>query len=120
MTDDTARVDVEGGTPPTPSVPATQTEPRPEQPSEPPPAPPSSGPLWGAPPPSDPSGSAGKASRGPGRAAWIGGAILIVIGVVLLVREFVPQLAFGTIWPLLSVAFGVALVILSLRPARRT
>ena len=54
-----------------------------------------------------------------GRTALVVGAALVVIGGLLLIREFVPAVTWSLIWPWASIALGVVLVVLSVRPARR-
>jgi hypothetical protein len=53
-----------------------------------------------------------------GRGPLIAGLVLIGIGAFFLLRELVPGLSWSTIWPWASVALGVVLIILSIRPAR--
>jgi len=43
----------------------------------------------------------------------IGGAILIVLGVLFLMDNFVPRFHFGDFWPLILIAVGVALLLKS-------
>ena len=43
----------------------------------------------------------------------IGGAILIVIGVLFLMDNFVPRFHFGDFWPLILIAIGVGLLLKS-------
>ena len=40
-----------------------------------------------------------------------GGAILIFIGVLLLLDNLVPRFDFGSYWPLILIAIGVAIII---------
>jgi hypothetical protein len=54
-----------------------------------------------------------------GRTALVVGAAFVVIGGLLLIREFVPEVTWSLIWPWASIALGVVLVVLSVRPARR-
>ncbi len=72
-------------------------------------------------PPATPEGWATPPPRasGDGRiiAAVIGG-ILILVGGALLVREFMPAVDLSTVWPVISIGFGVLLLILSVRPRR--
>lgn len=65
---------------------------------------------WATPPPR---------ASGDGRiiAAVIGG-ILILVGGAFLVREFMPAVDLSTVWPVISIGFGVLLLILSVRPRR--
>jgi hypothetical protein len=55
-----------------------------------------------------------------GRGALVVGLLLIGLGVLFLVREFVPGVDWSTIWPWGSVVLGVILLVLSIRPARDT
>lgn len=42
-----------------------------------------------------------------------GGAILIVIGVLFLMDNFIPRFHFGDFWPLILIAIGIALIMKS-------
>lgn len=53
--------------------------------------------------------------RDPGGALVVG-VILILLGAFFLLRQYVPQVDLGAVWPILAVAAGVGLVVLSLRP----
>jgi len=55
------------------------------------------------------------ASR-PARGGLTGGIVLIVIGGLFLVSQFVPGLDIGKLWPLILVAIGVSMI---LRTGRR-
>jgi phage shock protein C len=48
------------------------------------------------------------------RKGLIGGLVLITLGVLFLVDEFVPSLDFGDLWPFLLVVIGVGLLINSI------
>lgn len=50
-----------------------------------------------------------------GRGPLIAGLVFIGIGALLLVREFVPAIAWGTVWPWASIVLGVVLLGLSVR-----
>ncbi len=52
------------------------------------------------------------------RGPIIGGIILIAIGVLFLIREAVPGIDIGSLWPIASVVLGIGLVVLSIRPSR--
>ena len=54
-----------------------------------------------------------------GRTALVVGLALVAVGALLLIREFVPEVTWSLIWPWASIALGVLLVVLSVRPARR-
>lgn len=57
--------------------------------------------------------------RGPGDGAGarvVAGLALVVFGLILLVRHFVPWFGTGLLWPFVLLALGVALLA---RPARR-
>jgi len=45
-----------------------------------------------------------------------GGLILVIIGVIFLINEFVPSLNFGRLWPLILIAIGVGML---MRPSGR-
>jgi phage shock protein PspC (stress-responsive transcriptional regulator) len=47
------------------------------------------------------------------------GLILILIGAYFLLRQFVPQIDLGLVWPVLVVIVGVVLVLGAIRPGRR-
>jgi uncharacterized membrane protein len=54
---------------------------------------------------------------GDGRTASIViGAILILIGIGFLLREFIPQIDFDLFWPLVLVIVGVLVLVTALRP----
>ena len=48
------------------------------------------------------------------------GLLLIVIGGLFLVRQFVPALDFGLWWPIVAIGLGVVLVVAALAPSRRS
>ena len=50
------------------------------------------------------------------RGAVVFGVILVLVGAYLLVRQFAPAVDLSLVWPIASVALGVVLVILSVRP----
>lgn len=52
------------------------------------------------------------------RAAIVAGVILVLVGLAFLAQEFLPAFDLSVAWPAASVALGVVLVILSLRPKR--
>ncbi len=59
-----------------------------------------------------------RAARGSsGNGAIVFGAILVVVGALFLVRQFLPQLDFDLLWPVSAIILGVALVIGSVRRA---
>lgn len=45
------------------------------------------------------------------RRGWIGGLVLITLGLLFLIDEFIPCLGFGDLWPFLLVVIGVGLLI---------
>ena len=53
--------------------------------------------------------------RDPGGALVVG-VILILLGSFFLLRQYVPQVDLGAVWPVLAVVAGVGLIVLSLRP----
>ncbi len=66
-------------------------------------------------------GSPSSTPRAPNRpgdnnAALVLGALLIVLGAFFLVRQFLPRIDVGALWPVLAIAAGVLLVILSVAP----
>jgi phage shock protein C len=66
--------------------------------------------------------AARRAERGyDGRTASIViGAILVLVGIVFLVREYLPSIDFDYIWPLALVALGVLVLLTALRPNGRS
>ena len=70
------------------------------------------------------------ASQSPAAGAWIAprssgdgrragaiiGLILILLGGAFLVREFMPAVDLSTVWPVLSIGFGIVLLVLAIRP----
>jgi uncharacterized membrane protein HdeD (DUF308 family) len=50
-----------------------------------------------------------------GRGPLVAGVVLIAIGALLLVREYIPAIAWSTVWPWASIVLGVVLIILSVR-----
>jgi hypothetical protein len=54
-----------------------------------------------------------------GRGALVGGLVLILIGVLFLARELVPGFELRGLLPIASVALGIVLIVLSVRPDRR-
>lgn len=70
----------------------------------------------------DPDAGGAGATTGTGvdtrRAAIVAGVILILLGGLFLVREFLPAVDLSNVWPLASIALGVLLVILSVRRRR--
>jgi phage shock protein PspC (stress-responsive transcriptional regulator) len=52
------------------------------------------------------------------RAGAIIGLILILLGGAFLVREFMPAVDLSAVWPVLSIGFGVVLLVLAVRPRR--
>jgi len=61
---------------------------------------------------------AASARRGDPGGPLVLGVILILIGAFFLIRQYVPQVDVGAVWPVLAVAAGVVLVLLSLIPDR--
>ena len=53
-----------------------------------------------------------------GRGPLVAGLVLIGLGAFFLLRELVPELSWSTIWPWASIALGVVLIVLSIRPSR--
>jgi phage shock protein PspC (stress-responsive transcriptional regulator) len=48
--------------------------------------------------------------KNPTKGQWIGGLILITLGVLFLVNQFVPALDFGKLWPVLLIAIGAFVI----------
>lgn len=53
------------------------------------------------------------------RGGFIAGLILILIGAFFLIRQFVPSIDEGLLWPIAVIAVGVLLAFLALLPPRR-
>jgi phage shock protein C len=60
------------------------------------------------------------ATLGDDRGPIIGGVILILLGGFFLLRQFIPAIDLGTWWPLILVAIGALLVIMSVMPNRKS
>jgi phage shock protein PspC (stress-responsive transcriptional regulator) len=45
------------------------------------------------------------------RGSFIGGMVLITLGVLFLADEFIPQVNFGDLWPVILIVIGVGLLI---------
>jgi len=52
------------------------------------------------------------------RGALVAGLVLVAIGGLFLARELVPDFDLSSVWPVGSVILGLALIVLSIRPAR--
>ena len=66
---------------------------------------------------------AGRHRRDPAdraRGGFVIGAVLIVIGGLFLVRQFVPAFDFGLWWPVAAIGLGVVLIIAAITPSRRS
>jgi len=96
---------------PAPAPAASEPAPVTSVPVAPPVAPPAPEQPWQPPAPVTPA-SAPQSHRG----GLTGGLILIAIGAVFLVSQFVPGLDIGKLWPLILVAIGVSMI---LRSGRR-
>lgn len=59
-----------------------------------------------------------KQGDGGRRGAIVVGVVLVLVGAFLLIRQFVPAIDLSLVWPIASIALGVVLVILSVRPKR--
>jgi len=57
--------------------------------------------------------------RGDAAGAIVIGSILIIVGAFLLVRQFIPQLDFGLLWPLIIIIGGVLLIYAAYTRPRR-
>jgi uncharacterized membrane protein len=52
-----------------------------------------------------------KGGRGARSGGIMGGVILIVLGGIFLVSEFVPGIDIGRLWPLILVAIGIGIIL---------
>jgi hypothetical protein len=57
----------------------------------------------------------GRRERRDGSAGIVIGAVLVVIGGIFFVRQFLPSLDFNWIWPLILVGLGVVVLIAGFR-----
>jgi phage shock protein PspC (stress-responsive transcriptional regulator) len=48
--------------------------------------------------------------KDPSKGQWIGGLILITLGFLFLVNQFVPALDFGKLWPLVLIIMGAVVI----------
>jgi phage shock protein C len=55
-----------------------------------------------------------RAQRGPGVAPILIGALLVLLGVYFLVREYVPTIDWNWFWPLVLVGLGVVVLIMAI------
>ncbi len=81
----------------------------------------------GPPLPARPVARVGRTGRSPSsrpadraRGGFVIGAVLIVIGGLFLVRQFVPAFDFGLWWPVAAIGLGVVLIIVAITPSRRS
>lgn len=82
------------------------------------PAGPVSGPWTEPPPPGAMSATGTGRPRDSGSGALIGGGLLIVIGVALLIRQYLPDIDFDWLWPVALVGLGGLLLVSALRRER--
>jgi phage shock protein PspC (stress-responsive transcriptional regulator) len=54
------------------------------------------------------------------RAGLIGGLILVGLGGIFLVREFIPAFDFDLWWPSLLIGLGIVLIVVAVMPSRRS
>jgi phage shock protein C len=54
------------------------------------------------------------------RAGLVGGIVLIGLGALFLVREYIPTFEFDLWWPTLLIGLGVLLVVVALVPGKRS
>jgi phage shock protein PspC (stress-responsive transcriptional regulator) len=61
--------------------------------------------------------------RDPGdraRGGLVLGALLIVVGGLFLIRQLLPSLDFGLLWPIAAIGLGVLLIIVAITPSRHS
>jgi phage shock protein C len=61
--------------------------------------------------------------RDPGdraRAGLIGGLVLVGLGAIFLVREFIPAFDFDLWWPMMLIGLGIVLIVVAVMPSRRS
>ena len=54
------------------------------------------------------------------RAGLVIGVLLIILGGLFLIRQFVPAFDFGLWWPIAAIGLGVLLIIVAVTPSRRS
>ena len=54
------------------------------------------------------------------RGGLVLGALLIVIGGLFLVRQLVPAIDFGLLWPIAAIGLGILLMIVAITPSRHS
>jgi len=54
------------------------------------------------------------------RGGLLVGLVLVVIGVIFLIREFLPFLDVALWWPIAAIGLGVVLILFSITPSRRS
>lgn len=52
------------------------------------------------------------------RAAFVIGAVLVVVGVLFLIRELIPALDLGLWWPIAAIGLGILLIVMAVAPRR--
>lgn len=52
------------------------------------------------------------------RGGLVFGALLIVIGGLFLIRQLLPSLDFGLLWPIVAIGLGVLLIVMAVTPPR--
>jgi phage shock protein C len=58
--------------------------------------------------------------RGPSSVGVVFGGLLIVIGVVFLIRQWLPQIDFDWLWPVMLIALGILLLVAALERGHDT
>lgn len=48
--------------------------------------------------------------KDPAKGQWIGGMMLITLGVLFLVNQFIPTLDFGKLWPVVLIVLGAVVI----------
>jgi phage shock protein PspC (stress-responsive transcriptional regulator) len=54
------------------------------------------------------------------RAGLVIGVLLIILGGLFLIRQFVPAFDFGLWWPIAAIGLGVLLIVIAVTPSRRS
>lgn len=88
----------------------TQSQPATDNPAD---APPEARPVYESTSYSQPVSTQSKPPRT--QRGLIGGLVLITLGVIFLVVEFVPSVDFGDLWPLILVVIGIGLLYKSIQ-----
>ena len=54
------------------------------------------------------------------RGGLVLGVLLIVIGGLFLIRQLLPSLDFGLVWPIAAIGLGILLIVVAITPSRHS